>query len=167
MLPKELVFDGRSDIFEVNSVERHMDKVVLHITSKQPEGKCPDCDTEGALHSYYSRRIKDLPIFGYVVMVALRARKFYCPKVIAVSDGDAIPMAQMLVRQLGLAEGISSGANFIAAIIAQEQSGDDSVIATIFLDSNKKYLSTDLLSEEPPRDHYLSGHTRLVGYTPV
>ena len=78
MLPQELIFDGTSDAFEINAVERHANKVVLHIISKQPASRCPDCDTKGALHSYYFRKINDLPAFGYIVMVALRARKFYC-----------------------------------------------------------------------------------------
>ena len=37
---------------------------------------------------------------------------------IAVSDGDAIRMAQRLARELGLGVGISSGANLIGALIA-------------------------------------------------
>ena len=40
--------------------------------------------------------------------------------IIAVDDGDAIIMAQKLSKELGLGVGISSGANFIAAIIAQD-----------------------------------------------
>src|SRR6185369_13646753 len=70
-------------------------------------------------------------------------------RVIAVNDGDAILMAQKLASDLGLAVGISSGANFIAALVAQTELGDEAVVATVFADSNKKYLSTDLLREEP------------------
>ena len=43
--------------------------------------------------------------------------------VIAVNDGDAILMAQKLAADLGLAVGISSGANFIAALMAQNELG--------------------------------------------
>ena len=70
-------------------------------------------------------------------------------RVIAVDDGDAIIMAQMLARDLGLGVGISSGANFLAALEAQDELGSSAVVVTIFCDSNKKYLSTDLLKEEP------------------
>jgi hypothetical protein len=66
--------------------------------------------------------------------------------VIGVHDGDAILMAQMLAAQLGLGVGISSGANFLGALKVQEQLGAQSVVATVFPDSNKKYLSTDLLT---------------------
>ncbi len=70
-------------------------------------------------------------------------------RVIAVDDGDAIIMAQRLAAELGLGVGISSGANFLAALEAQDEIGHDAVVVTVFCDSNKKYLSTDLLREEP------------------
>ena len=76
--------------------------------------------------------------------------------IIDVHDGDAILMAQKLASQLGMAVGISSGANFIAALQIQNQLGDESVVATVFADDNKKYLSTALLGEEPVRSDYMS-----------
>jgi cysteine synthase A len=82
--------------------------------------------------------------------------------IIAVHDGDAILMAQRLARQLGMAVGISSGANFIAALLAQDRLGPDAVVATLFPDSNKKYLSTDLMAEEPEREGYLSPEVELL-----
>jgi cysteine synthase A len=85
-------------------------------------------------------------------------------EVIAVHDGDAILMAQKLACELGLAVGISSGANFLAALMVQERMGGDAVVATVFADDNKKYLSTDLLREEPVRDGYLSPNVELDGF---
>ena len=82
--------------------------------------------------------------------------------VVQASDGDAIVMAQKLSKELGLAVGISSGANFIGAIELQNQMGDDAVVVTVFSDSNKKYLSTDLMKEEPVKPEY---HTPLVTLT--
>ncbi len=84
--------------------------------------------------------------------------------VIAVHDGDAIIMAQRLASELGLAVGISSGANFIGALRALERLGNDAVVATVFCDSNKKYLSTDLFGEEPTRPEYLSRDVELLSY---
>ncbi len=84
-------------------------------------------------------------------------------EIISVNDGDAILMAQKLAAQLGLAVGISSGANFVGAILAQQQLGDDAVVATVFPDSNKKYLSTDLLRQEPVREGYVSPEVELGG----
>jgi cysteine synthase A len=84
--------------------------------------------------------------------------------VIAVDDGDAILMAQALAASLGLAVGISSGANFLGALIAQEELGADAIVATVFSDSNKKYLSTDLMREERVKPGFLSPDVRLERY---
>ena len=43
--------------------------------------------------------------------------------VIAVDDGDAVLMAQKLAAQLGLGVGISSGANFLGALLVQNELG--------------------------------------------
>lgn len=83
--------------------------------------------------------------------------------VIAVSDGDSILMAQKLAANLGLAVGISSGCNFLAALKVQEQLGADAVVVTVFADDNKKYLSTDLLKDEPTREGYLAPEVELLG----
>ncbi len=40
----------------------------------------------------------------------------------------------------------------------------DAVVVTVFSDSNKKYLSTDLLRDEPVRDGYLSPDVELLGF---
>lgn len=81
--------------------------------------------------------------------------------VVDVHDGDSILMAQKLASELGLAVGISSGANFLAAVKVQEELGADAVMATVFADDNKKYLSTDLLRDEPVKSHYLSPEISL------
>ena len=83
--------------------------------------------------------------------------------VVTVHDGDAILMAQKLAAQLGLGVGISSGANLVGALKVQNELGDDSVVVTVFPDDNKKYLSTDLLREEPRQDGYLTPEVELSG----
>src|SRR5688500_1920111 len=88
-------------------------------------------------------------------------------QVIAVNDGDAILMAQKLAANLGLAIGISSGANFIAALMVQNELGDNEVVATDFADSNKKYLSTDMRRENPVKDSYLSPQVALSHFEAV
>ena len=85
-------------------------------------------------------------------------------EVVAVDDGDAILMAQKLAGELGLAVGISSGANFLGALKVQSEMGADKVVATVFPDSNKKYLSTDLLTEEPIKDGFLAPDVELLGF---
>lgn len=87
-------------------------------------------------------------------------------QVIQVNDGDAILLAQKLGKELGLAVGISSGANLLGAIKAQQNIGSDSVVITVFPDSNKKYLSTDLMKNEQVKAGYLSPDIELVAYKP-
>lgn len=84
--------------------------------------------------------------------------------VVAVDDGDAIRMAQKLAGTLGLGVGISSGANLLAALMVQDELGDDAIVATVFPDSNKKYLSTDLLGDEPEQPGHLTPLVTLDGF---
>jgi len=83
-------------------------------------------------------------------------------KVVSVDDGDAIIMSQKLSNELGLGVGISSGANFLGAVKVQEELGKDSTVVTVFPDDNKKYLSTDLLKEEPRKTDFLSQEIELL-----
>lgn len=88
-------------------------------------------------------------------------------EIIDVHDGDAILMAQKMASNLGLGVGISSGANVLGAILVQDRLGEDSVVVTVLPDDNKKYLSTDLMSEEPVKEDYISPHvelTELIAY---
>ena len=82
----------------------------------------------------------------------------------AVDDGDAILMAQLLASQLGLGVGISSGANLLGAIKLQDQMGGEAIVVTIFPDDNKKYLSTDLMRDEPVKPAFLSPLVELISY---
>ena len=82
---------------------------------------------------------------------------------VAVDDSDAIIMAQTLSKELGLGVGISSGANFLGAIKAQEILGPDAVIATVFADDNKKYLSTDYVLPQEMKEEYLTHDIHLLG----
>ena len=85
-------------------------------------------------------------------------------RVVSVPDGDSIIMAQKLARELGLAVGISSGANFLGALQLQNEIGDEAAVATVFSDCNKKYLSTDLMRDEPVREDYESPQIELLNF---
>jgi cysteine synthase A len=85
--------------------------------------------------------------------------------VVDAHDGDAILMAQKMARKLGLAVGISSGANVVGAIQLAEELGPDAVVVTVLPDSNKKYLSTDLCRAEPPREDYWTPRVVLESFT--
>ena len=88
-------------------------------------------------------------------------------EIVDVWDGDAILMAQKLARSAGLAVGISSGANFLGAVRIALEQGTDAVVCTVFADSNKKYLSTDLCREEPVREDYLAPSIELLHWDVV
>jgi cysteine synthase A len=85
-------------------------------------------------------------------------------EIVSVDDGDAILMTQKLATRLGLGVGISSGANFLGALKIQNQLGASAVVVTVFSDDNKKYLSTDLMREEPVKDDFLSPDIELQGF---
>ena len=88
----------------------------------------------------------------------------YLDEIVDADDGDAILMAQKLAAKLGLGVGISAGANLLGALKVQESLGRDAVVVTVFPDDNKKYLSTDLLREEPVTPEFLSPDVELLGF---
>ena len=66
---------------------------------------------------------------------------------VQVHDGDAIETAKMLMRQEGLAVGISSGAAVAGAKKALPQWGSSGVAVVILPDHAERYLSTALYAE--------------------
>lgn len=85
-------------------------------------------------------------------------------EVVAVDDGDAIIMAQRLAGELGIAVGISSGANFLGALMKLEEMGPGATVVTVFSDDNKKYLSTGLMKKEPVKKGFLSSEVKLNSF---
>ena len=82
--------------------------------------------------------------------------------ILLINDDDAINMAKKLAKELGLGVGISSGANFIGAVLAQKNLEGDMV--TVFADDNKKYLSTDLGKMMVENASFISEQVELIGY---
>lgn len=66
--------------------------------------------------------------------------------VFLIDDDIAIGMAREISSKLGLGVGISSGANFIAAVKTKYFTTGN--VVTIFPDDNKKYLTTDLANKK-------------------
>lgn len=83
--------------------------------------------------------------------------------IVSVDDGDGIIMAQKL-NQSGLSVGISTGANFIAALKVIEERPEIENVATIFCDSALKYFSTDLCRKEPVKLDFLSTDVEILNY---
>ena len=64
---------------------------------------------------------------------------------------------------LGFGVGISSGANLLGAVQVAHEQGPESAVCTVFPDSNRKYLSTDLVRPEEVRTGYLTPDVELLG----
>lgn len=79
-------------------------------------------------------------------------------KVVLINDDDAINMSRLLAKKLGLGVGISSGANFLASVLAGGK-----CVVTVFADDFKKYLSTDLAKEIDDNPKFLSNQIELIG----
>jgi cysteine synthase A len=133
-------------------LRRQNPKIKLH--PLQP-AESPTLSTGHKVGHHRIQGISDEFIPAIVQLDALDA-------VIDANDGDSILMAQKLAAQLGIAVGISSGANVIGAIKAQDMLGEDAVVVTVLSDDNKKYLSTDLLREEPVKDGYVTPGVEFV-----
>ena len=85
-------------------------------------------------------------------------------RILDIWDGDAIVMSQRLANELGIAVGISSGANLLGALEIAHEQGVDACVATVFCDDNKKYLSTDLCSDEETKEHYRCNEVELLDF---
>ncbi len=84
--------------------------------------------------------------------------------IVLIHDCDAINMSKRIAKELGLGIGISSGANFLASVIMDN---DDLTMATVFPDDNKKYITTRLSEEIDPDPKLISNRIKLLGFEVV
>jgi len=82
-------------------------------------------------------------------------------KIILINDDDAVNMARILAKKLGLGVGISSGANFLASVLLGD--GKDNIV-TVFPDDNKKYLTTDLGKPINDDSSFVSNSIELIDF---
>ena len=71
-------------------------------------------------------------------------------------------MSRKLGLELGIGVGISSGANFIGAVLENDINKKASV--TVFADDNKKYISTELSKKVENDKKYISNNIKLLNY---
>jgi transposase len=109
---------------EVTAVAQSAGVVMITAHTTAPTASCPRCGISSRrIHSYYTRRPRDLPLWDYVVRVVLRVRRFRCLHATCTTQTFAErlpelvrPAAQRTVRltvalqQLGLALGGEAGA---------------------------------------------------------
>ena len=81
--------------------------------------------------------------------------------IVLIDDCDAINMSKRIAKEFGLGIGISSGANFLASFLMDN---DELKIATVFPDDNKKYITTKLSEkiDENPKLH--SNKVKLINF---
>jgi len=85
-------------------------------------------------------------------------------QIMDINSDEAVYMAARLAKDLGLGVGISSGANFLAAMRFNAQSDEPRKIATVFADDNKKYLTTSLSNPDPVSDDSITKRVELLDY---
>lgn len=81
--------------------------------------------------------------------------------IILIDDLDAINMSKRIAKEFGLGIGISSGANFLASVLMDN---NDFKIATVFADDNKKYITTKLSEKIDDNPELLSNKVKLLGF---
>ena len=81
--------------------------------------------------------------------------------IVLIEDLDAINMSKRIAREFGLGIGISSGANFLAGVLVNN---DDLTVATVFADDNKKYITTKLSEAIDDGPELLSNKVKLIDF---
>lgn len=81
--------------------------------------------------------------------------------IVLIHDCDAINMSKRIAKEFGLGIGISSGANFLASVLMDN---DDFKIATVFADDNKKYITTKLSEPVDDNPELISNRIKLIGF---
>src|SRR3954447_6308184 len=112
------------------------DRILLIARSRSTSAACPSCGgTSSRVHSFYSRRLADLPWQGRVVELQVRTRRFRCTSlqcrrcIFAERLDIARPKARRTMRlrdiqqQIGLALGGEAGSR-LAGRLAMPVSGD-------------------------------------------
>lgn len=63
----------------LEKIIQHHSSLTLVVTATQPRPECPRCHRPSTrVHSYYTRRVADLPWHGVAVSLHLRTRRFRC-----------------------------------------------------------------------------------------
>ncbi len=81
--------------------------------------------------------------------------------IVLIHDYDAINMSKRIAQEFGLGIGISSGANFLASVLMDN---DELNIATVFPDDNKKYITTKLSEPIDENPELVSNQIKLIGF---
>jgi len=65
--------------FQINNIKQGNERIILEGQAIQPSAACPRCQLSSSrVHSYYTRRPKDLPLCNLAVQLQLQVRRFRC-----------------------------------------------------------------------------------------
>ena len=77
MDPSTLLADPTA--VRLEKIIQHDSSLTLVVRAAQPQAQCPRCHRPSSrTHSYYTRKVADLPWHGVAVRLALRTRRFRC-----------------------------------------------------------------------------------------
>lgn len=122
MDPSTLLADPAA--IRLEKIIQHPSSLTLVVLATQPEAECPRCHHPSPrVHSYYTRRVADLPWHGIAVRLSLRTRRFRCknslctkrifcerlPRVVAYYGRKTVRLEEAL-RLIGLLLGGEAGA---------------------------------------------------------
>ena len=108
----------------LEQIIQHHSSLTLVVRAKRAQAECPRCHRPSArIHSYYTRKVADLPWHGVAVRLELRTRRFRCqnslctkrvfcerlPQVVAHYGRKTVRMEEAL-RLIGLLLGGEAGA---------------------------------------------------------
>jgi cysteine synthase A len=82
-------------------------------------------------------------------------------EIVLIDDLDAVNMSKRIAQKFGLGIGISSGANFLASVLMDNE---DLKIATVFPDDNKKYITTKLSENIDNNSKLHSNKIKLIDF---
>ena len=118
--PLDFLFPGLT----ILDLQRQAGTIVLTARATRPTANCSTCAAEsGHVHSYYTRKPRDLPLIGYTLRLLLRLRRWRCHNAACSAVTFVEPLPDLLARsaqrtlrlattlqQLGLALGGEAGA---------------------------------------------------------
>src|SRR5829696_3145897 len=66
-------------VIKLERILSHPEAITLIVRTSQPQATCPRCQkASNKIHSYYQRKVADLPWQGIAVRLFLKTRKFFC-----------------------------------------------------------------------------------------
>src|SRR5687768_6630072 len=67
------------DVLRLDCLSIDADEIVLTVRPAAEAARCPACGgLSGRVHSWYTRRVADLPWQGVLARLRLRVRRFFC-----------------------------------------------------------------------------------------